>query len=140
MGLKLLIKEMKEASFTGKIYRLFEAYKKPVRAYENYLEFGSSYRFEDRSEGKEKLLYVMAGYEPYLWEPLFERVEKYVDEDIDVCILSSGIRKEKLAEIAEENNWSYISTEEGRIGPDQNIVIRNILKQTTYTNSMRTYS
>lgn len=108
----------------GKLFKLFQLSRKPSKIYYSYLEFNANYEFVDRSKGSDKLVYIMGGYEEYLWERIFPRIEKNVPEDYDVCILSTGIDRDQLRKRAEENNWSYLTTVGGRVGPDQNLVVK----------------
>ena len=58
-----------------------------------------------------------------MWEDVFGRIEKYTPKDIDVCIVSSGLYSEKLANIAEKNDWSYLSVKQNKVTLVQNIAI-----------------
>lgn len=77
--------------------------------------------FIDRRQYGKKVLFILAGYKEFLWKNVFERVKKYKPGDIEVCILSSGIYDEKLAEIASENKWSYLYTKLNSVTLIQNI-------------------
>lgn len=66
--------------------------------------------FDNRQHGYSKLLIVLAGYKEALWDTVFGRLIKYIDKDIDVCIVTSGLLSEPLRDICEKNNWSYMST------------------------------
>lgn len=82
-----------------------------------------NYKFIDRKKDNEKLCIILAGYKQFLWEDVFGRIEKYVSQDIDVCIVSSGLYSEELAQIAEKNNWSYLSVKQNKVSLVQNIAI-----------------
>lgn len=82
-------------------------------------------RFENRSKDKEKLLIVLAGYKPFLYEIVFKRIKKFVDNDIEICIVSSGKYDEKLSEIAEKNDWSYLSVKRNNVALAQNVAINS---------------
>ncbi len=82
-----------------------------------------NYKFIDRKKDSEKLCIILAGYKQFLWEDVFGRIEKYVSQDIDVCIVSSGLYSEELANIAEKNNWSYLSVKQNKVSLVQNIAI-----------------
>lgn len=64
----------------------------------------------DNRKGHEVLVMVLAGYKPDLWDKVFDRFIKYMDLPADVCIVSSGLQNERLAELARQNGWSYMST------------------------------
>ncbi len=81
------------------------------------------YEFVDRRRYRNKVLFVLAGYKEFLWKDVFERLEKYIPEDIEVCILSSGLTSNRLADIAEKNGWSYLSTVWNSVTMIQNIAM-----------------
>lgn len=85
----------------------------------------------NRSKGQEKLCYILSGYKDFVWNNTFERIKQFVPSDVDVCILSSGIYKEELNRIAEQNDWSYLYTKINNISLSQNIVI-NEFKNAKY--------
>ena len=88
-------------------------------------------KFENRMQNKEKVCFILAGYKPFLYEIIFKRLKKFIDEDIEVCILSSGLYSEKLSNIAKENNWSYLSQKENNVSKIQNTAI-NLFKNAKY--------
>lgn len=65
--------------------------------------------FLDNSRNKETMCFVLAGYKQFTWDIIFKRIKKFCPNDIDVCIISSGLFSNDLKIIAEKNNWSYIS-------------------------------
>lgn len=84
----------------------------------------ADYAFIDRRRGKKKVCFVLSGYKKFLWKDVFKRLQKFAPEDVDICILSSGLWDGQLAEIAEKNGWSYLSTKINNITLIQNIAIR----------------
>ena len=83
----------------------------------------NKYDFVDRSKKNKKLCIVLAGYKEPLWDEIFGRLAAFVPEDVDVCILTSGLTSEYLARIAERNSWSYLSTQSNHLSLIQNIAI-----------------
>ncbi|GFI50118.1 hypothetical protein IMSAGC020_01324 [Lachnospiraceae bacterium] len=83
----------------------------------------AEYKFEDRRKNCKKLCMVLSGYKDFLWDSVFGRLKKFVPEDIDICILSSGIYDERLSDLADVNGWSYLSTEFNDLTMIQNIAI-----------------
>lgn len=79
--------------------------------------------FEDRSKGKKKLCLMLAGYKPYLYEYVFGRMKEYLDNDIDVCIITSGLYSSDIKQMCEDNEWSYLSTRENNVSLVQNVAI-----------------
>lgn len=101
--------------------------------YRNYIVWNESlirsvfclapHRFEDRRLNLDKVCFVLCGYKEFLWDKVFERLEKFVPEDVEVCILSSGLTCKRLSAIAKKNKWSYLSTEKNDITLIQNIAV-----------------
>lgn len=83
----------------------------------------TAYNFIDRSTGSDKLCIVLAGYKEPLWEEVFGRLALFAPEDIDVCIMTSGLVNEKLQSISAEHGWSYLSTEVNHLSQVQNLAI-----------------
>lgn len=83
----------------------------------------SGHRFVDRSTGSDKLCIVLAGYKEPLWDNVFSRLAYAAPKDMDICIMTSGLENEQLAHIAEENGWSYLSTEVNHLSLIQNLAI-----------------
>ena len=79
--------------------------------------------FIDRSKNKEKMCMVLAGYKEFLYSAVFGRIEKYMSEDIDVCIITSGKWSDIIANMCEKNGWSYLSTKENDVSLVQNVAI-----------------
>ncbi len=90
--------------------------------------FTKKYTFENRSESNENLCIILAGYKEFTWEIIFERINKYSDKNIDICIVSSGLYSEKLSNIAKKYGWSYLSTKKNNVCLAQNVAI-NLFKK-----------
>lgn len=90
----------------------------------NYISFTNNYIFEDRSENKDTLCIILAGYKEFLWDIIFDRITKFSEDNIDICIISSGTYSEKLSEIAKVNGWSYLSTKKNSVTQTQNTAIK----------------
>lgn len=95
-----------------------------INKFQKWYNFMGKYYFEDRSRGGNKLLIVVAGYKEYLWDIVFERIYKYVDDDIDVCICVPGIDDKRLRNISKNRKWSYLNTVENKLSLAQNLAIR----------------
>lgn len=79
--------------------------------------------FIDRRKNSNKLCMILAGYKSYLYEDVFKRLIKYMPQDLDVCIVSSGLYSKELEEIANAQSWSYLSTERNCVTLAQNVAI-----------------
>ena len=81
------------------------------------------YIFEDRKKDYKKMCIVLAGYKQFSYDIVFKRIKKFIPKEIEVCIVSSGKYDEKLSEIAENNDWSYLSIKRNCVTLAQNIAI-----------------
>lgn len=81
------------------------------------------YRFECRSNHLEKVCIILAGYKDYLYPFVFERIKRFSESDIDICVASSGIYSSDLSKICESNSWSYISTIRNNVCETLNVAI-----------------
>ncbi|QDR81947.1 hypothetical protein [Sporomusa termitida] len=88
-----------------------------------YCLLNEEYTFVERTKDSKHLLIILAGYKKPLWDDVFFRVQSFVPEYFDVCVLSSGIYDEKLNRICEKNGWSYLSTANNKISAVLNIGI-----------------
>lgn len=86
--------------------------------------YASKYRFTDRRQHKGKMLYVLAGYKPYLWKDVFSRIDAYLPTDVEVCVLSSGKYLPQLEDYCEQYGWSYLSTTRNNICCITNIMMK----------------
>ena len=88
-----------------------------------YSRIDAEYNFIDRRKKTDKLLVILAGYKEIVWECVFPRVVKYVPDDIDVCIVTSGLENEKLKIMCSENGWSYMSTIKNHVSLVVNLAV-----------------
>ena len=92
----------------SKIYKQArKVYRKII--YGELPKFEKPSYFLDNSQNKETMCFILAGYKQFTWDIIFKRIKKFCSNDIDVCIVSSGLFSNNLKIIAEKNNWSYIS-------------------------------
>lgn len=64
--------------------------------------------FLNNSQKSSTACFVLAGYKSYTWDIVFKRIAKFTPQNIDICIVGSGIYSEKLKCIAQDNKWSYV--------------------------------
>lgn len=81
------------------------------------------HRFINRSRNKEKLCLVLSGYKNFLWGNVYDRLQKYVPDDVEICLCSAGQYNEELDRIACKNGWSYLSVPINSVSLTQNICI-----------------
>lgn len=80
--------------------------------------------FYNLSNNQEKCCIILAGYKEFLWDVVFSRIKMFIPDDIDVCVVSSGLFSEKLHEICKKNNWSYMTTKRNSIPLALNTAIK----------------
>lgn len=97
----MINKESKIYKYARKVYRKI--------IYGELPKFEKPSYFLDNSRNKETMCFILAGYKQFTWDIIFKRIKKFCPNDIDVCIISSGLFSNNLKIIAEKNNWSYIS-------------------------------
>ena len=69
---------------------LYESVHKVDSSLAKKRKFTDKFTFVNNSNGAENLLLVIAGFQPYYWDAVFERVKENqanFSEDIDVCII-----------------------------------------------------
>jgi glycosyltransferase involved in cell wall biosynthesis len=102
------------------------------KGYQNYIiwnEFWGmrcylvNFGFTDRKRDLSRVCFVLSGYKEFLWDGVFGRLKRFVPDDVEVCILSSGVYSEKLETIAEDNGWSYLHTALNDLTLVQNIAL-----------------
>ena len=87
-----------------------------------------SYTFISNKKNYEKLCIILAGYKPFLFQTIFDRIRKNVPNDVEVCIVSSGIYSEELKNIAQKFQWSYLYTKRNCVTLAQNLAIKEFSK------------
>ena len=114
-------------SFLKKV-GLFEIVKK---SYKSRKKLSKKYVFEGKIKNLQKVCFVLAGYKSFSYEIVFKRIKKFIPDDIEVCILSSGKYSTELSQIAKGNDWSYLSTKRNNVSLIQNIAI-DLFKSAIY--------
>ncbi len=102
----------------------FRGLKLVSRVVDKSRRYTSCYKFINRSGGNENLLIIVAGYQQYLWEKVFDRIKEFSDDDLDICIVVPGKSDDELKKICEMNNWSYLYTKENKLALAQNMAIK----------------
>jgi len=77
--------------------------------------------FVNRSSGSDRLLLVLAGYKPHLWDVTLARLARHLPRDIDVCLVTPGKpTPADLSALAERNGWSTLTTAANHVSLAQN--------------------
>lgn len=111
---------LKNSPLTRNMYQSLKIKRDEFR---NKIKFDYTGRYIDRSKGSEYLCIVLAGYKEFSYQNVFGRIEKYIRDDMDVCVISSGLFSDQLDKICEKNNWSYLSTKQNNVCLVQNVAI-----------------
>lgn len=77
----------------------------------------------DRSAGRKNLLVVLAGYKEHLWPFTLHRIARFVDDDVDVCLVSPAKRSATLDELAATHGWTRLITKANSVALAQNLAI-----------------
>jgi hypothetical protein len=83
----------------------------------------ANYKFYNRKKNSNILCLILAGYKEFAWDKVFSRIIKYIPQDIDICVASSGIYSKRLDELCRKNNWSYLSLKDNCVTLTQNVAI-----------------
>lgn len=86
-------------------------------------KFGYKGKFVNRAKGADKLLIVLAGYKEFAYPVVFGRIKLFLEQGMDVCIVSSGVYSDVLDKLCQENGWSYLSTKQNNLCLVQNVAI-----------------
>lgn len=86
--------------------------------------YASDYKIEGNIQNKEKMLYILSGYKPYLWKDVFTRVKLFQTSDMEVCIASSGKYCQELSDLCKKNGWVYLSTSRNNVCIMTNIIMK----------------
>lgn len=83
----------------------------------------AEYQFDDRRKKSKDLLVILAGYKEFVWESVFQRIKGYVPEEIDVCVVTSGLVSSQLKDMCRKYQWSYMSTKRNHVSLVVNLAI-----------------
>ena len=97
---------------------------KTIQAVDEHRDFAYRGIFDDRQRGHSKLCIVLAGYKSYLYVATMERIKTYIDDDIDVCIVTSGKYSSDIDKMCQQEGWSYLSTKQNNVALVQNVAIK----------------
>jgi hypothetical protein len=81
------------------------------------------YEFENRSKQAKNIVIILAGYKQLVYESVLPRLKKYIPNDYDVVVVSSGKKVDELKQRCEQYEWSYLSTERNNVSLAINVAI-----------------
>ena len=112
---------VKKSRLLSPVYQKARKMKKE-RELDNQFRYSGT--FINRSEGSRYLCIVLAGYKEFLYPAVFGRIRKFMDQRLDVCVITSGLYSADIDEICRQNSWSYLSTKENNVSLVQNVAIK----------------
>lgn len=107
----------------GPVVEGYSKYKDLKVDYRRRQNLSGRYTFINRSKGQKRLCIVLAGFKEFLYADTMSRLQRFVPEDVDVCLLSAGKYSSVLEELARKNDWSYLYTKDKNVSLIQNIAI-----------------
>lgn len=117
MGIR---EKMRDNPLTNGLYsRLRDEKHKYIRKQ----HLNSEYKFVNRGHGEKNVCIILAGYKSFVWDTVFSRIKQFAPVNLDICVVSSGLYSDVLAELCEKNGWSYLSTTRNNVSIAQNIAI-----------------
>jgi hypothetical protein len=81
--------------------------------------------FYNCSHNRDVCCFILAGYKEYLWNVVFDRLKRFAPDNIDICIVSSGLFSVALYELAKSNKWSYLCTKRNSVTLALNTAIQS---------------
>ena len=102
---------------------VFDLRRRSADGLRQRLNFWGEHSFVDRSAGHERVLVLLAGYKPYLWQFTLKRIERFLEDGIDVCVVSPGMHSQHLDDVARANEWSLLTTKANSVSLGQNLAI-----------------
>lgn len=114
---------LKRNPFTANLYQSLKKKKDKYRKAKRESWKRMQYTFENRGKGKEKLCILLAGYKPFLYSVTFERIKNFLDDDIDMCLVTSGLYSRDLDICCKNNGWSYLYSRVNNVSLVQNLAI-----------------
>ena len=115
---------LKNFFLTKKIYTWLKEMLPPPLPSRPLKNFTKSLFFFNCSKNFDTCCIVLAGYKDFLWDIVFQRLKQFCPENIDVCIVSSGLFSERLLELCKKNSWSYLSIKRNSVTLSLNTAIR----------------
>jgi hypothetical protein len=98
--------------------------ERAVRRTGNWLNFRGRHELVDRRRGADRLVMVLAGHKPALWDVTLSRLARHVPADADVCLVMPAVRPPKLLERARAHGWSVLMTAANHVSLAQNLALR----------------
>ena len=119
------IKRLKSRTVGDVVFRLMELSldRKRKRRLQT-----DKYVFDNRSSNSKNLCIILAGFQPFYWDAVFERVRenaKMFDEGIDICVCvpKGETGADELRERCENEGWSYLKIHKDLLAQVQNVAI-----------------
>jgi hypothetical protein len=122
MSLKEKFIKFLKFSFKDKILALAEYSYTNIQ---NYMNFKwKYYLIVDNRNNYDNLLIIVAWYQDYIYDKVLERVQKNMEPNIDVCVVTPWKKDEELIKYCSKYWWSYLCTKDNKLSLAQNIAIK----------------
>jgi hypothetical protein len=108
---------------TSVLSRVYSTVKDAVSAADAYSRLHDRVVFDDRRNGADVLVCMLAGYKSDLWPFVMPRFRAALPE-ADVCLISPGLRHDALSDLCRQEGWSYLSTATNDVALAQNVCYR----------------
>jgi len=106
--------------------------KTRMKEMEHKKKFNKPFFFLNNSKGNETACFILSGYKEFTWDIVYKRIKTFCPENIDVCIVSSGLYSDKLLEIANNYGWSYISMKRNNVC----LALNSAIKEFSHANKI----
>lgn len=118
--LKIIVK--KKWNLLDILYAIVSIINNKLQYYMNYV--GKYELILDNKKWYENLLIILTWYDSFLDEKVFERVHKYLDDNIDVCVLTPWKKCNNILDYCKKFGRSYLYTKQNKLSFGQNIIIK----------------
>jgi len=109
---------LKNCPYTKGVYQFLKKFKPDRR-------FAEPSFFYNVAHGSKTCCIILAGYKDFLWDIVFKRISMFAPDGMDICVVSSGLYSERLLNICQTNNWSYLCIKRNCVTLALNTAIRN---------------
>lgn len=103
---------------------IYKTLKVSGRLWDKTRTFTKRYKFINNKKNSKYLILILAGYQEYVWDDVFSRINSFAPNEYDICIVSAGKRVKRLEEISKKNKWSYLYTKANKLAMALNTAIK----------------
>ena len=98
------------AEYTFMAYLKYKGIKYHAVGFSEYSKTGDDvFHYSVPEEYKKNAMMLLTGYKPYLYDLVFDRIEKFLPDDFDLYIVTAGVGKQKrIEDFAKKMDAEYI--------------------------------